>query len=71
MDDIYTYLVPMPGGVREYVTPCSDGYTVYINDQLDEEHRLQAYQHAVHHVQNNDLGAGNVQQIESLAHREQ
>jgi hypothetical protein len=55
MDNIYTYFVPLPDGVNEMVTPCADGYTVYIDVHLDKEHRIDAYNHAIRHVTSGDL----------------
>ncbi len=68
MDEIYTYFVPMPAGVHEFVTPCADGYTVYIDDSLDESQRLKAFCHALKHVVNNDFEKSNVQEIEACTH---
>lgn len=68
MKDIYIYTVPLPYGVKEAVTPCLDGYTVYISDRLDDFQRLEAYKHAVRHIRNNDFDKFDVQEIESEAH---
>jgi len=74
MDDVYVYLIDsLPAGVREFATPCADGYTVYIDIALDEQHRLAAYNHALEHIRSGDFDAENthtVQQIESSAHKE-
>ena len=68
MDEIYTYFVPMPAGVHEFVTPCVDGYTVYIDESLDETHRMAAYRHAMKHVNNNDFKKDDAQEVEASAH---
>lgn len=68
MDDIFVYFVPFPPTVHEMVTPCADGYTIYIADWLDEEHRIKAYEHALTHIRNNDFEKDNVQEIEMVAH---
>lgn len=68
MDNIYVYCVPLPDGVNEMVTPCADGYTVYIDVHLDKEHRIDAYNHAVRHVTSGDFEKTDVQMIESVAH---
>ena len=68
MDNIYIYLVPMPEGVREYVAPCSGGYTVYIDEKLDDQHRADAYRHALEHVRGSDFEVHDVQHIESRSH---
>lgn len=68
--DIYIYTVPMPPSVREFVTPCLDGYTIYIADRLDHAGRMEAYRHAMRHIRNNDFEKHDVQKIESEAHAE-
>lgn len=68
MDDIFIYCIPLPDAVNEVVTPCLTGYTVYINSNLDREHALQAYQHALRHIGNRDFEKDNVQTIETDAH---
>lgn len=67
--DIYVYCVHLPAGVKEMVTPCLDGYTVYINDVLDRSAQVEAYRHAVRHIMNNDFEKQSVQRIEAYAHR--
>ena len=70
---VYVYLLDnMPPHTHEIVTPCSDGYTVYIDASLDDAHRLKAYEHALAHIENGDFDIDqirNVQQIEAEAHR--
>ena len=68
MDDIFVYFVPFPPTVHEMVTPCADGYTIYIADWLDEAHRIKAYEHALDHIRRNDFEKDNVQEIEMVAH---
>lgn len=72
MDDVYVYRVPMPGKIHEMVTPCEDGYTVYINDALDDASARAAYQHAVRHIRHHDFDADAqcVQEVEGKAHGE-
>lgn len=66
--DIYIYIVKLPPRVNEVVTPCLDGYTVYISDRLDDLQRLEAYKHAVKHIRNRDFEKSDVQEIETEAH---
>jgi len=69
---VYVYLVDMPPQTHEMVTPCADGYTVYINAALDDKHRIEAYEHALRHIENGDFDIDNiadVQQIEARAHK--
>lgn len=70
MDEIYVYCVPLPASIHEIVTPCADGYTVYIADWLDDQKRLEAYNHALRHITNHDFERTDVQQIEGECHAE-
>ena len=73
MDDVFVYLVDMPHKVKEFVTPCTDGYTVYINSLLTYEQQVSAYQHALDHIRRDDLDSDNADrdadEIENEAHR--
>ena len=65
---IYAYLAHL-NGPREAVTPCGpDEYTVYIEQDLTREEQQKGYDHAVWHIEQGDFEAGDVQQIEALAH---
>ena len=68
MDDIYIYYVDFPDSVKEVVTPCLDGYTIYINSKLPREAMIQAYKHAMRHICHSDFNNDNVQDIEARAH---
>lgn len=68
MDDIYTYLIPLPDGINEVVLPCLGGYTVYIDSRLSQEKQLRSYQHALGHIINHDFEKSDVQEIEKEAH---
>ena len=72
MDDIFVYLRDdMPIDQHEYVTPCLNGYTVYINAKLDDAHRIKAYEHALKHIKDGDFDIDNtkdVQEIEAAVH---
>ena len=68
MDDVYVYIVPLPPCIRELVTPCLDGYTVYIADRLDRESMIKAYKHALNHIKRGDFERANVDAIEAAAH---
>ena len=69
-DDVYVYYVDLPAGVNEMVRPCSDGYTVYIDVNLDPDRMQKVYDHAIRHIENGDFEKTDVQQIEADAHRE-
>ena len=68
MDDVYTYITRLPKGIREAVMPCNDGYTVYIDETLDHAARIDAYNHALRHINEQDWRRVNVQDIEARAH---
>ena len=55
MDDIFVYLVKMPRGVHEAVSPCDDGYTVYLDKDLTRERQIEEYYHAMSHIENGDF----------------
>lgn len=67
-DDIYIYTVPLPRGIREMVTPCQGGYTVYLSDALDDNGRRKAFAHAMKHIKRGDFQRHNVDAIEVDAH---
>ena len=69
MDDIYLYLIPMPGAVTEAITPCLGGYTVYINANLTRRQQLDAYEHAMRHIKRGDFERTDVGRIETEAHK--
>ena len=69
MDNIFIYPIDAPTEIGEMVSPCLDGYTVYINQRLSNDGRKRAYRHALNHIRNNDFeGIGSVDEIESNAH---
>lgn len=68
MADIYTYLAPLPRGIREIVAPCADGYTIYLDESLSHEDRISAYNHALFHIEHDFSIKDNVQMIELKAH---
>ena len=69
MADIFTYLAPLPSGVREIVAPCADGYTVYLDESLTLEGQMEAYRHALYHIEHEDFSKDNIQSIELEAHK--
>ena len=68
MDRIFIYTVDLPDDLNEMVTPCADGYTVYLNQKLDRRGQLKAFHHAIDHIAGNDFDGGYVQEIELLRH---
>ena len=70
MDDyVFTYIIDLPDNVNEMVTPCADGYTVYLNAKLSYRGRVRAYEHALQHISHNDFEKYDVQLIEAEAHK--
>ena len=69
MDDVYVRLIKMSPRLHEFVTPCDEGYCVYINEALDRPHMLKAYAHALEHINNEDWNKDDVQEIEAEAHK--
>lgn len=69
--DKFIYYVPMPKGIHEAVVPCVNGYTIYICEDLTRKERLEAFAHAMKHIEGDfdDENAGTVQDIELKAHR--
>lgn len=68
-DDVYVYLVNFPDGIREAVTPCFGGYTVYIDEKLDHDSQVRAYEHAMHHIRQGDFYVNDTaDKIEAAAH---
>ena len=68
MDEVYTYVVPLPPGVNEAVMKCADGFTVYLSASLDRDGRIRAYRHAMRHIKEGDFDRTDVQEIERRAH---
>lgn len=68
MAEVYVYIVDLPDRVDEMVTPCIDGYTVYLNARLTYAGRVRAYHHAMRHIERNDFERANVQEIETETH---
>lgn len=56
-DEIYVYHIRLPDRVREVVTPCPDGYTIYIDDRLSRDQAEREYHHALEHIRHDDLNA--------------
>lgn len=68
MIDVFVYLVDLPPGIHEMVTPCGDGYTVYINSADCLSVQQDSYLHALKHIQNCDFEKSDVQAVEMLIH---
>lgn len=69
MDNVYIYLADLPPHINEMVTPCSDGYTVYIDASLSKNEQISAYSHALSHITEGDFEKeSGVQEIEFDRH---
>lgn len=68
-DNVHVYIVDLPDGINEMVTPCSDGYTIYIDDKLSDTGKRDAYRHALYHITNHDFERYDVNEIEVEAHQ--
>ena len=69
MDEIFVYYVSLPDGINEMITPCLEGYTIYIDEKLDDFSKMKSYLHAIDHIRNLDYEKEDVQSIEADAHR--
>ena len=67
LDDLFVRIVPNLS-VNEMITPCENGYSVYIKEELPEEKKIEALYHAYVHKKSNDFGNIDIQDIESKAH---
>ena len=68
-EDIYVYLVDFPRGIKEAVTPCFGGYTIYIDEKLDKASQINALKHALKHINNGDFEKEDTaDHIEAVAH---
>lgn len=67
LDDLFVRIVPNLS-VNEMITPCENGYSVYIKEELPEEKKVEALYHAYVHKKSNDFGNIDIQDIESRAH---
>lgn len=69
MDDVYVYFAELPPHINEIITPCPDGYTVYISTRLSMDERISTYMHALSHITSGDFDRElDVQEIEYMRH---
>lgn len=67
--DVNCNIINFPNSGNEMVIQNEDGsYTILINSKLSDKGRMKAYQHALKHIQKDDFGKYNVQEIEYDAH---
>ena len=69
--DIWVYEYPLPG-IREVVRQNEDGsYTILISEALQKVKQLEALNHAIRHIMNEDWSGGDVNEIERERHAEE
>ena len=68
MDDFFVYCINLPPGIHEAVTPCADGYTIYLNIADSRDVQKKALRHALMHIKENDFARQDVQKIEKERH---
>lgn len=70
LDDIFTYLVDMPCGIRGHCNPNPDGsYTICINARMGYEEQLKTYLHEIEHIKGHDFEKYDVIEIENEVRR--
>ena len=63
-------IINFPNSGNEIVIKNEDGsYTILINAKLSDKGRIEAYEHALKHIENDDFEKTNVQIIVSSAHK--
>ncbi|MBR3278216.1 MAG: hypothetical protein IKG01_04790 [Lachnospiraceae bacterium] len=64
-------LIHLGRGINEVVVQNEDGgHTVFIDEQLSDQGRKNAYRHAMRHIEEDDFGRhGDVQEIETRARK--
>ena len=53
--DYYVTLLPLPGGIRGFVTKREDVPIIVINDNLSYEAKVKAFVHEITHIERGDL----------------
>lgn len=67
-DDVFVCIYPLPG-INELVRKNEDGsYTILISETLQKMRQLEALNHAIRHIVNEDWTGGDVNEIERKAH---
>lgn len=67
--DVNTFLMDMDVLIPEHVIANSDGsYTVLLNSRLSRERQLEAFSHAMKHIERNDFEKTDADNIELIAH---
>ena len=71
-DVVNVYFVDFPSakGTEMVCKNEDDSFTILINSRLNYETALEAYRHAMKHIQNKDFQKSDVQSIEYEAHQQ-
>lgn len=72
MEDVFVHVIDFKNTkVSEAVTVNSDGtYSIFINSRMDDSKQIDAYNHALKHIMNDDFSKTDVDAIEYEAHKE-
>ena len=71
MSNIYVYLIDLPACVNESIISGVDSFTIYINKNLSESKRIDAFNHALRHIEMGHFDIDcdkSVQEMEYEAH---
>lgn len=67
--DVNTFLLDMDVLIPEQIVQNSDGsYTIFINSRLSHERQIEAFKHALKHIDNVDFEKSDADSIELEAH---
>lgn len=67
--DVNTKVINMDVLIPEQIVKNKDdSYTIFLNARPSREKQLQAYLHAMQHIENGDFDKNDVQEIEIVAH---
>ncbi|MBE5987113.1 hypothetical protein [Lacrimispora defluvii] len=62
---IGVHFLDMDSGIEEQVICNTDGsFTIIINSRLNQERQMQAYQHALRHIANDDFNKKHADSVE-------
>ncbi|MDO4649156.1 MAG: hypothetical protein Q4B26_10950 [Eubacteriales bacterium] len=65
MENIYIYRVDLKGASgASCPNRCEPGYTIWIDEKLDDAHAMKAYLHEMQHIEKDDFNSDDVQHIE-------
>lgn len=72
-DDVHVLFLQLPNHIKEFVTLNPDmSYTIVLNASHSHETHLEAYAHALHHIEEHDFdNCASADMIEVFAHQNQ